>query len=383
MTKYKGYKVRLFPTEEQEKLMWNHIGSKRFIWNYMIDLQQNNYKNNEKHLSGYDMAKHVTELKKQDEYKWLNEVSSHTLKIVCFDLHEKYKMFFNKKSNYPKFKSKKCDKKSFPIRDDLNATYFINRNVIQVPKIGKMKCKINYKNIDLTQKLRNPRISYNKPSGKWILSFSLEVGENQVCKPKLNDVSMGIDLGIKELAVVAFGNEQLVFHNINKSKRMRTLERKKKHLKRAVDRKYRTNGSYDKTKAILKYEQMIREVEYKQANIRRNYIQQITRQLVDMLPAKVVMEDLNVSGMMKNRHLSKSIWKQCWSTFREIMQYKCDLANIEFVLADRYFPSSKVCSGCGHKKKDLKLKDRTYICQVCGLAINRDYNAAINLMNYK
>lgn len=202
---------------------------------------------------------------------------------------------------------------------------------------------------------------------------------------------MGIDLGVKELATVAVGDKKLVFYNINKSKRMRSLEKKKKHIKRAINRKYRTfNGCgtpkkghrWNKSKNIEKYEQILREIETKQANIRKNYIHQATRQLVNMLPKRVVMEDLNVKGLLKNRHLSKAIFEQNFYFFIQTMQYKCEEYGIEFVLADRWYPSSKICSNCGHKKVDLKLKDRVYVCPVCGLEIDRDYNAAKNLMNY-
>ena len=135
-------------------------------------------------------------------------------------------------------------------------------------------------------------------------------------------------------------------------------------------------------KSIEKYEQMLREIEFKMSNIRHNYIHQITRQLVNMLPERVVMEDLSVTNMRRNRHMSKLILEQNFNLFIRTMKYKCEEYGIEFILADRWFPSSKLCSNCGHKKNDLKLKDRTYICPVCGLEIDRDYNAAINLMNY-
>lgn len=165
-----------------------------------------------------------------------------------------------------------------------------------------------------------------------------------------------------------------------------------KHIKRVIARKYNAfniekelyikGAVWNKSKNIEKYEQILREIEAKQSNIRKNYIHQITRQLVNVLPERVVMEDLNVSGMLKNRHLSKSISEQNFYFFIQTMQYKCEEYGIEFVLADRFYPSSKICSNCGHKKVDLKLKDRIYVCPVCGLEIDRDYNAAKNLMNY-
>ena len=295
-------------------------------------------------------------------------------------------MFWRKINGKPRYKKKNKHNSSYSVRADKNATYFLENNFIQVPKVGKIRHSLKLSNIDF--KLLNPQIQYIKSSQKWILTFALECDKQA---RKLTDKSMGIDLGIKELAVVAVGDKKLVFGNINKSKRMRQLEKKKKHIKRAIDRKYRTyNGfgtpkkgqTWKKSKNIEKYEQILREIEAKMSNIRHNYIHQITRVLVNMLPERVVMETLIISNMTKNKYLSKSISEQNFYFFIRCMKYKCEEYGIEFVQADRWFPSSKTCSDCGCVNKNLKLKDRTYICPVCGLEIERDYNAAINLMNY-
>lgn len=193
---------------------------------------------------------------------------------------------------------------------------------------------------------------------------------------------MGIDLGVKELAVVSYDGQPLVFHNINKSKRVRNLKSKLKHLQRKVSRKYHTNKSWNKTKNIEKVERQIKEIQYRLSNIRNNYIHQTTHTLVSLNPIRVVMEDLNITGMMKNRHLSKAIQEQCMYEFIRQMKYKCEWRGIEFVQVDRFYPSSKTCSHCGSVKHDLKLSDRKFVCSECGLEIDRDYNAAINLMKY-
>lgn len=370
------YKIRLFPTKEQEQLFYKHIGACRFIWNWGLDTQINYYQKTGKKYSGYNLIKMLTPLKKIEEYSWLNEVSNASLQTILLDLDRAYKNFFKSGFGFPKFKSKKRAKKSFPVR--CNATYFYNEIYTQIPSIGKVRYQTNY-NIPIGKNIKfsNPRISL--VNEKWILTVGIEC-ENKAID--LTSSSMGIDLGIKDLAIVAVGNEKLVFKNINKTNKMRKLNKKLKHLQRKASRKYHTNGSYDKTNNILKIEAQIKDLSYHISNIRQNYIHQITRQLVDMLPYRVVMEDLNVSGMMKNRHLSKAVQEQCFFNFIQTMKYKCEEYGIEFIQADRFYPSSKTCSSCGCIKKDLKLSDRTYICSECGTVIDRDYNAAINLMQY-
>jgi putative transposase len=196
---------------------------------------------------------------------------------------------------------------------------------------------------------------------------------------------MGVDLGIKELAVADYGNHKLTFHNINKSAKMRDLDKRIRSLQRSISRKYEANrigDKYVKTKNISRAEEKLRHLYARQANIRRNYIHQVTHELVSMCPRRIVMEDLNVRNMIKNRHLSRSISSQYFYEFARQVQYKCEWNGIEFVKADRFFPSSKTCSCCGNIKHDLQLKDRLYKCDVCGIEIDRDYNAAINLSRY-
>lgn len=370
--------IRLYPTKEQEQLLWKHINCSRYIWNYMLSYQIKRYENGEKYLSKFGMNKHLTAVKHDGEHQWLYEVSNATLQTVCGDLAEAYDRFFKKISKFPKFKSKKKAKNSFPVRGD-NGFYFLEDSV-QIAKVGKIKYKTNYSiPLDKNVKTINPRISYT-PNGKWVLTVSFEY-ENQDFE--LTDNSIGIDLGIKELAVVSFSNECLKFKNINKTRKMKKLNSKLKHLQRNLSRKYRQNGSYEETNNIRKEIEKIRKLYYHISNIRKNYLHQTTHILVSLLPNRVVMEDLNVSGMIKNRHLARAILEQCFYEFRRQMTYKCEEKGIEIIFADRFFPSSKTCSYCGSYKKDLKLNDRTFICEDCGNKIDRDYNAAINLMNYK
>ena len=380
----KGFKIRLFPNEKQEQLLWKHINGSRFVWNYALSILIERYKNGESYLNKYKTRDMFKNMKQTEEYSWLKEISSHTIGNVCIDLDKAYTNFFKKISNRPRFKKKGKCRNSFPVRCD--NLYFIN-NCVNIEKIGKIKYQTN---CNLPQgrnvcKFTNPRISFE--NNKWILSFGMECNNHA---QELNDFSLGIDLGIKDLAVIAYdGNKNKKFKNINKTKRVKKLKSKLKHLQRKVNRKYLTNQNkkvyedkWHKSNNILKTEEQIRKIYNKLSNIRKNYIHQTTHEIIFIKPNKIVMENLNVSGMMKNKHLSKSIQEQCFYEFIRQMKYKCEWNGIEFAQADRFYPSSKTCSCCGHIKKDLKLKDRIYVCDECGSIIDRDINAAINLINY-
>lgn len=375
----KSYKIRLYPTKEQEALMWKHIGACRYIWNYMLAYQQEQYVNGEKHLSAFDMIKLLTPLKKDGEHEWLCEVSNASLGVVCRDLDKAYKGFFKKIARFPKFKSRKRSKKTYPVKDD--RIYFINSKLMHIEKVGKIKYKTDF---DLPQgrghKFTNPRIS--NVNGKWMLSFGMEC-ENQA--PVLTDISMGIDLGVKDLAIAEFNGTKITYRNINKTSKMKRLEKQRRHLERSISRKYEQNrrgNTFVKTNNIMRSEERLKKMYARMTNIRTNYIHQTTHDLVSLLPKRVVMEDLNVTGMMKNRHLSKAIQEQCFGEFIRQMQYKCEWNGIEFVQVGRFYPSSKTCSCCGAIKRDLRLRDRVYVCAEFGAEIDRDYNAAINLSRY-
>lgn len=373
----KGYKIRIYPNKEQKILIEKHMGACRFIWNYMLNLQNENYKAGNKYISRFDMIRSLTPLKKQEEYQWLNEVSMSSLQNICTDLDKDFKGFFKKEHKHPNFKSKKKSKKSYPVCE--SRFYFKDSKHIQIQKLGIVKCKTDFKIPIGKYKFSNVRLS--KELNKYFISFGLEC-ENQV--RELNDYSMGIDLGVKDLAVVSYGEDSLVFHNINKSSKIKKLNRELKHLQRSISRKYEANkqgNKYIKTNNIMKAEEKLRKINKKISDIRNNYIHQTTHKLIELLPKRVVMEKLNILGMMKNKHLAKAIGEQNFYKFIEYMKYKCKWNGIEFIQADRFYPSSKKCSCCGNIKKDLKLSDRVYMCK-CGLNIDRDLNAAINLKNY-
>ncbi len=373
----KSFKIRIYPTKAQEAHLWQHIGACRYIWNYMLDYQQKLHASGERHLSAFSMINLLKPLKNDGEHEWLYEVSNTSLQRICQDLASAYDRFFKKVSGFPKFKSRKRSKPSYPVRE----TIWFTENAVTIEKIGKVKYKTDFDfPLGRGHKFSNPRIS--NVNGKWMLSFGMEC-ENQT--PVLTDKSMGIDLGVKDLAIAEFNGEQIVFHNINKSKKMRKLKKKAKHLQRSISRKYEKNRrgrTYVKTANIIREETKLRKLLSRIANIHNNYIHQCTHSLVSRLPYAVVMEDLNVQGMMKNRHLSKAIQEQCFYEFVRQMKYKCEWSGISFVQADRFYPSSKTCSCCGSIKTNLTLRDRLYKCDECGAVIDRDYNAAINLSRY-
>ena len=372
----KSIKIRLSPTKEQEELMFQSVGIARFAYNWGLSKWEEMYKEGIKPSKAKIRKEFNNSIRKNDDFKWLYNVSGQITAQAFADLEDAYKNFFDGLAQRPKFKNKKKSKKSFYVRYD--AIKFSN-NRVNIEKIGKVKYSSNYK-IPKLDKYTNPRCHFD---GKyWYLTFGFEHGESQA---SLNeDLSIGIDLGISHLAIVNHLDNPI--KNINKSKEVRRLKKKLKRLQRQVSRKYEMNkkgSKFVKTNNIIKLERQIKLVHRRLNNIRNNHIHQATSKIIKLNPYRVVMEDLNVSGMMKNKHLAKKIAEQKFYEFKRQMKYKCQFNKIEFFEADRWYPSSKACSCCKNIKKDLKLSDRTYNCNVCGLVIDRDKNASINLGNYK
>ena len=372
----KSIKIRLSPTKEQEELMFQSVGIARFAYNWGLSKWEEMYKEGIKPSKAKIRKEFNNSIRKNDDFKWLYNVSGQITAQAFADLEDAYKNFFDGLAQRPKFKNKKKSKKSFYVRYD--AIKFSN-NRVNIEKIGKVKYSSNYK-IPKLDKYTNPRCHFD---GKyWYLTFGFEHGESQA---SLNeDLSIGIDLGISHLAIVNHLDNPI--KNINKSKEVRRLKKKLKRLQRQVSRKYEMNkkgSKFVKTNNIIKLERQIKLVHRRLNNIRNNHIHQATSKIIKLNPYRVVMESLNVSGMMKNKHLAEKIAEQKFYEFKRQMKYKCEFNKIEFFEADRWYPSSKACSCCKNIKKDLKLSDRTYICNECGLVIDRDKNASINLGNYK
>lgn len=375
----KSYKVRLEPTKEQMEMLFKTSGCARFVYNWCLDFQKKRHEQGEKFVSAMGMSKYLTALKKQDEYSWLKEVDCMALVGAYTDACTSFKNFFRgikkgQKVGYPKFKSKKHSTPAF--MPNYQAIKF-NENQVKLPKVGIVKLsRKNY--IPIVKKYSNPRVTFDGLN--WYISVGVEEAEN--ISPELNG-TIGIDLGLKDTAILSTGKK---YKNINKTAHVKRIEKRLKKLQRQVSRKYEQNRQgkqYIKTNNIVKLEKEINKLHKRLANIRNNYNHNITADITNMNPAKIVIEDLNIKGMMKNKHLSEAIGKQGLYEITRQLDYKCKYKGIELVKADRFFPSSKTCSNCGSIKKDLKLSDRTYICPKCGTVIDRDVNAAINLANYK
>ncbi|MGL5100717.1 MAG: RNA-guided endonuclease InsQ/TnpB family protein [Fusobacteriaceae bacterium] len=364
-------KIRLKPNRTQESLLWQSTGTARFIYNWTLGRQKKNYETGGKFLSDNVLRKEITQLKKS-ELEWLSQVSNNVAKQAIKDACDSYKKFFRKQSAFPKFKSKKRAKPSF--YNDTEKLK-VKENLVLVEKVGWVKTS---EQIPMDTKYSNPRISFD---GKyWYISVGMDIEKLEV---ELTGKSVGIDLGIKDLAVCSTGK---IYKNINKTKRVKKLKKTLKRLQKQVSRKYyKNNGGenrYHKSQNILKLEQKLRLIHRRISNIRSNNLHQITNEIVKTKPSKIVMEDLNVKGMMKNRHLSKAIAEQNFHRFTTVMKYKCEFNGIEFVQVPRFYPSSKKCSKCGEIKKNLKLSDRVFQCE-CGHVMDRDLNASINLGNYR
>lgn len=377
----RSIQIRLYPTKNQEELLWKHIHTCRFVWNYFLSVQNERYQNGEKFIGKYAMCNKLTELKHDGQHNWLYEVSNTSLQIICSDLEYAFKQFFDKNSRYPKFKQKKRKAYRFPTRS--NSFYFYNEKTVNIEKVGKVKYKtdLEFEYGKNKNKFANVRICYNL--GKWYVRFAVERDSQAHV---LNDYSIGIDLGVKELAVVECDGTKQIFHNINKTTKMKNIERRIKHSQQKLSRKYRLNKDGNrvvKTKNMIREEEKLGKLYRKQTNIKHNYYHHITHSLVNKLPKRVVMENLDIVGLGKNKSMSKKVRDQSFSVFIHQMRYKCEDMGIPFIQADRFFPSSKTCSNCGFVKSDLKLDNRIFNCPNCGISIDRDYNAAINLSRYK
>ena len=378
------YKVQLCPNNRQQTKLFQTAGTARFAYNWALGYEQHNHQSGGRFISDVDLRRIFTSLKTQPEFEWLNQYSNNATKQAIKDACVAYKNFFSGRTGFPKFKSKRKSKPSFYV--DCIKIQFTETHV-KLEKIAdskrKNRAKANW--IRLAEKNRipcnakycMPRVTFD--GLHWWVSVGVEVEDSTEIP---NGDGIGIDLGVKDLAICSDGN---TYKNINKSKRVKRLAKKKRRLQRRVSKKYHKNRKgerYCKTRNIIKVEKQLLTVSRKLTNIRHNYLHQVTSEIVNRKPKFIVLEDLNVKGMMKNRHLAKAVQEQGFYEFYRQIEYKSARHNIEFITADRFYPSSKMCSRCGSIKKDLALKDRIYYCSECGNTINRDYQAAINLKKY-
>ena len=379
----KAIKVMLIPNNIQKTKMFQYAGASRFAYNWALSREKESYEKEGRFLSDSELRKEFTRLRNSDEYAWLRNISNNVTKQTIKDACTAYKNFFKGLQNYPRFKSKKKSTPKF-YQDNMKIRFCDTHVKFEGFAVSKKKNKQKRNWVRLAErgriptdaKYRNPRISFDGLN--WWISVCVEVPD---CKKRLKDDGIGIDLGIKDLAICSDATK---YKNINKSQTVKKLEKRRRRLQRNVSRKYEQNkekGKYCKTNNIVKKEKLLLKVNHRLTNIRKNYLHQTTSEIVNRKPRFICIEDLNVSGMMKNRHLSKAIQNQGFFEFRKQLEYKCKNNGIPLIVADRFYPSSKHCSCCGKIKKDLKLSDRIYRCE-CGNVIDRDFQASINLRVY-
>ena len=390
----KAVKLRLIPNGEQEKMLWQMAGGMRFAYNWAIDKQDKAFLNGDKFIPPYTLAA----IWRRERPQWALTLNADVFKQAIYDACTAYINFFRIQKKGPKYTKaaiERANRQNRPLTHyDLNGhPKFKSRNRSE-PKFYNAveKLKIYEDKILLTKigrvkiseperipqgKLHNPRVSFD---GKyWYVSLGYD---SETTTSELTDSILGVDLGVKTLATVSNGD---TYKNINKTARVRKLEKKLKRGQRKVSRKYEMNPKkkggerYQKTRNIEKQEKKNALIYRRIRNIRNNHNHQMTAALVRAKPKAIVIEDLNVRGMMSNRHLSKAVQGCCFNSIRRQLDYKCTQNGITLTIADRFYASSKLCSYCGNIKKDLKMSDRVYICAECGKMIERDLNAAINL----
>ena len=379
----KTIRVMLIPNNKQKTKLFQYANTARFAYNWALAREQENYKNGGKFISDGDLRKEFTQLKKTSEYAWLNNISNNVTKQAIKDACEAYRDFFKGYTKFPGFKSRKHSIPKF-YQDNVKIQFTDTHVKVEGFAASKKKNKQKLNWIRLAEHGRipanaeymNPRIKYDGINW-WI---TVGIGYEDSTTLPTND-SIGIDLGIKDLAVCSDKNR---YQNINKTQYVKKLEKRKRRLQRSISRRYEKNKKgavYCKTSNIIKREKELLKVNHRLTSIRQYYLHQTTSEIIKRKPSFICMEDLHVKGMMKNKHLSKAVGQQCFGEFRRQMEYKSAWNNIPVIIADRWFPSSKLCSCCGNIKKDLKLSDRIYRCE-CGNVIDRDYQASLNLKRY-
>lgn len=355
----RGFKFRFYPTAEQELLLRKTLGCARFVWNYFLDLRQKSWKQENKTLSYYDTVNLLTQLKKETEYSWLSDVSITALRYSIYDLDGTYKKFFKGKCGYPNFKKKSgknsvgFDKSAFRIR---NGKFFIAKN--------KQPLNIRFcRQLPVNQEIKYIHISL-EPSGKWYISFNLEDASIQPLSP--TDSMIGIDLGVSTFATTSNGDKI-------KSPVLKKEYQKLKRLQRRMSKKQK--GSNNRNKSRIKVAKQYERI----SNIRRNFHHQVSRKLINENQV-IVLEDLKIKNMLKNRKLSRAISEQAWYQFRSFLEYKSKWYGRELIVINQWYPSSKTCSSCGSIQTKMPLSVREWTCPDCGSSHDRDINAAKNIL---
>ena len=375
---YKALKIELKLTNEQKIQVNKTIGVERFIYNEYIKYNQEQYELGNKFVSANDFSKYINNvyLPNNPDKKWIKDVSSKSVKQAIIYGEQAFKRFFKGLSSFPIFKKKgKNELGAYFVKNNKKDFEFY-RHKIKIPTLKFVRVK-EYGYIPKNTNIKSGTIT--KIANRYFLSLIIEV-KDIVKTENTSTKGLGIDLGIKDTAICSDG---MVFKNINKTKKVKKLKKKLKREQRKMSRSY----EYSKSKKIKlqelknfnKKKLKVQKIFYRLNCIRDDYNNKMVNEITRAKLKYITIEDLKVSNMIKNRHLSKAIQEQNFYSIRTKLINKCKERNVELRLVDTFYPSSKICSCCGNIKKDLKLNDRNYKCYNCGIEIDRDYNASINL----
>lgn len=377
----KSFKTEINPTKEQIIKINKTIGTSRFIYNFYISHNKKIYEYKKEFMTGNEFSIWLNNeyIPNNPDKLWIKEVYSKSIRRSIENGYAAFINFFKHKTNFPKFKKKdKSDVKMYFIKNN-KTDCLSERHRIKVPTLGWVRLK--EKGYISTTKdgfiIRSGTIS--KKAGRYYVSVLVDIPDK--INIRNNDFGIGIDLGLKELAICS---DRSIYQNINKTNRVKKIEKKLKREQRKLSRKIISIKKGEATqKNFVKQKLKVQKFYQRLTNIRTDYINKTINSIVKTKPSFIVIEDLNVSGMMKNRYLSKAIAQQKFFEFRTKLISKCKENNIELRIVDKWYPSSKTCHNCGHIKKDLKLSDRTYVCSKCGYIEDRDINASLNLRDAK
>ena len=379
----KSFKTEIRPTEEQIVKINKNIGTCRFIYNFYIAHNKELYENGEKFMSGRRFSVWLNNeyIPNNHDKMWIKEVSAHSVKKSMEDAYVAFNRFFKHKSRFPRFKKKnKSDVKMYFVKNN-KTDCLSERHRIKVPTLGWVRLK--EKGYIPTSKdgfiVRSGTISHK--AGRYYISVLVDIQKQDTVVEVNNGFGIGIDLGLKEFAVCSNGS---TYQNINKMNNVKKIEKRLKREQIKLSRKVISIKKGESTqKNFVKQKLKVQRLYQRLNNIRTDYLNKTIHSIVKTKPSYIVIEDLNVFGMMKNRYLSKAVAQQKFFEFKTKLISKCKEYNIELRVVDRFYPSSKTCHRCGHVKRDLKLSDRTYRCDKCGYVEDRDINASLNLRDAK
>ena len=376
-TLLKSFKTEINPTEEQKVKIRKTIGACRYIYNFYLAHNKELHDNGEKFMSGKSFSVWLNKeyLPKNPDKLWMKEVSSKSVKRSIENGCVAFTRFFKHQSAFPNFKKKgTSDVKMYFVKNNPKDCR-CERHRINIPSLGWVRMK--EKGYVPTTKdgyvMKSGHVSIK--ADRYYVSVLIVIPNNKIADN--SNEGIGIDLGLKDFAIVSNGK---TYKNINKSAKLKKLEKQLIREQRSLSRKYENlkEGESTQRANIQKQKLKVQKLHHKIDNIRTDYINKTIAEMVKTKPSYITIEDLNVSGMMKNKHLSKAVASQKFYEFRTRLQAKCNENGIELRVVDRWFPSSKTCHCCGAIKKDLKLSDRIFKCD-CGYTEDRDFNAALNL----